>query len=218
MKIFLDTSDVGVIADYISTGLIDGITTNPSLMKKYGGDPVNTIGDICQLFKHKEDISISAEVVGETAEAMVSNAQIFIALDRKVTIKVPCTMEGLKACRLLSEQGHKVNVTLVFSVSQAVLAAKAGASYVSPFIGRVDDQRFNGLSLLQRIIDTFTRQTVTTKILAASIRSVDDVEIAFQQGADIVTMPPSIFEKMYQHILTDKGIEQFNTDWHALKK
>jgi TalC/MipB family fructose-6-phosphate aldolase len=209
MKIFLDTADVKSIKERFESGLIDGVTTNPTLIMKSGGDPVQTIKELVELGVP----DISAEVVADTSEEMLEAAKEYIELGPQVTIKLPCTPEGLKACKELSANGIRVNVTLVFAVSQAILAAKAGATYISPFVGRVDDQRFGGLELIERICKLFREQMVTTQVLTASTRSVFDVEKSFTYGTDVVTMPVAIFDKMYGHILTKVGVEQFNKDW-----
>lgn len=209
MKIFLDTADVEAIKERLDSGLIDGVTTNPTLIMKSGGDPVQTIKELVDLGVR----DISAEIVADTPEEMVEASKEYTSLGDAVTIKLPCTTEGLKACRELAYRGVRVNITLVFSVSQAILAAKAGATYISPFVGRVDDQRFGGLELIERICKLFKEQMVTTQVLTASTRSVYDVERSFMYGTDIVTMPVAIFDKMYEHMLTKAGVEQFNKDW-----
>tara|TARA_B100001996_G_scaffold169625_1_gene129314 strand:- start:1839 stop:2504 length:666 start_codon:yes stop_codon:yes gene_type:complete len=214
MKIFLDTSSVDVIRDHLDTGLIDGVTTNPTLMLKEGKDPLDVIRRISDLFP--EDSSISAEVTADTAEEMVELSRPYTSLGRNVTVKVPCTIEGLKACKSLTDEDFQVNVTLIFSQSQAILAAKAGATYVSPFVGRVDDNSFGGLCLVKDIANVFQRHHVSTEVLAASLRGVRDVGRAFEYGADIVTMPPAVFDKMYKHILTEAGLAQFEKDWQNL--
>ena len=215
MKIFLDTSSVDVIRDYLDTGLIDGVTTNPSLMLKEGKDPLEVIRRISDLFP--EDSSVSAEVTAETADEMVALSRPYTDLGKNVTVKVPCTREGLKACKALRDEGFKVNVTLIFSQAQAILAAKAGATYVSPFVGRVDDNSFGGLCLIKDIANVYDKQVwYDTYILAASIRNVREVGRAFEYGANICTLPPSIFDKMYKHILTDDGLRRFNEDWANL--
>ncbi len=214
MQIFLDTAEIDVVKSHMETGLIDGVTTNPSLILKSGAELNPRIKELVEAGVP----DISAEVVGETAEEMLSMAETLIPLGSSVTIKVPCTMEGLKACKQLSEQGIRVNVTLVFSVSQAILSAKAGAAYVSPFIGRLDDQRLGGIDLVKEIATLYREQLVRTKVLAASTRSVLDVERAFEVGADVVTMPPKLFKEMYNHALTDQGIEKFNSDWEEAIK
>ena len=216
MKIFLDTAEVGQIVDGYKTGLVDGVTTNPTLILRSGRQQSDVIEEIYQACPNLE--SISAEVVAETAEEMVEQAQPYIALSDNVTIKVPCTREGLKACYELSNDGILTNVTLVFSVSQAILAAKAGASYVSPFVGRVDDNSFGGLCLVKDIANTYKRHDVETQILAASIRNVRDVGRAFEYGANVCTIPVKVFDKMYDHVLTREGLELFNNDYLAAKK
>ena len=209
MKIFLDTADTRIIGKhFIETGLIDGITTNPTLIMKSGQNPDTVYFDLVKL--GVKDISM--EVVSNTSQGMLEEAERLInKFHDVVTIKVPCTREGLIACKQLSDRGIRVNVTLIFSASQAILSAKAGAKYISPFVGRVDDQRFGGCNLIKRIREVLPYDKC--EILSASIRSVADVEHSFAQGADICTMPPNVFEKMYDHILTDKGLELFNIDY-----
>jgi transaldolase len=216
MKIFLDTAEVDQIIDGYKTGLVDGVTTNPTLILRSGRDQQEVIEEIYQACPNLE--SISAEVVADTAEEMIEQAQPFIDLSDNVTIKVPCTREGLKACYELSHEDILTNVTLVFSVSQAILAAKAGASYVSPFVGRVDDNSFGGLCLVKDIANTYKRHDVETQILAASIRNVRDVGRAFEYGANVCTLPVKVFDKMYDHVLTEKGLELFNNDYLAAIK
>ena len=214
MKIFLDTSDVDVIRQHCETGLIDGVTTNPTLMMQAGRNPVEVIKEISSLFS--EHASISAEVVGDTAEEMVSQAKDYHPINKNITIKVPCSVEGLKACKTLSDKGIPVNVTLIFSPEQAILAAKAGATYVSPFIGRCEDNNIDGIGLLEAINKVYQSKRISTEILSASIRNHNHVSESFKAVADIVTLPPSIFEEMYNHDLTDQGIAQFNKDWEKL--
>ena len=217
MKIFLDTSDVDVIRKYCETGLIDGVTTNPTLMKQAGRNPVEVISEISSLFN--SDASISAEVVADSAKDMIIQAEQYHSISKNVTIKVPCTYEGLKACKELSDKGIKVNVTLIFSLSQSILAAKAGATYISPFIGRCEDNDINGIDLISSIRKIFNLNNITkTNILAASIRNVDHINDSYRAGADIVTLPPKIFEEMYKHVLTDQGLAQFDKDWKELNK
>tara|TARA_B000000477_G_C6021750_1_gene197868 strand:- start:80 stop:733 length:654 start_codon:yes stop_codon:yes gene_type:complete len=211
MKIFLDTSDVNVISKHCESGLIDGVTTNPTLMKQSGRNPIDVIKDISALFP--DDSSISAEVVADTAEGMISQAKQYYSISPNITIKVPCTEEGLKACNVLSAKNIPVNVTLIFSVTQAILCAKAGAKFVSPFIGRCEDNGLSGIGLIESIRTIFDRNNFKTQILAASIRTTEHVTNAFIAGTDIVTLPPSIFEEMYKHDLTDQGIDQFDKDW-----
>ena len=215
MKIFLDTADFDLINERVQTGLIDGVTTNPTLILKSGGDPVETIKKISGEFPYFE--SISAEVVADNAPEMMEQAQAFKDL-KNVTIKVPLTTEGLKACKMLTSDGFTVNVTLCFSVAQAVLAAKADATYISPFVGRVDDNSFDGVGLVKDIASLYKEHLSRTQVLAASLRNVADVAKCFSVGADVVTMPPAIFDKMYNHILTDKGLELFQNDWNSINK
>ena len=216
MKIFLDTAEVDQIVDGYKTGLVDGVTTNPTLILRSGRQQIDVIEEIYQACPNLE--SISAEVVAETAEEMIEQAQPYINFSDIVTIKVPCTREGLKACYELSNDGILTNVTLVFSTSQAILAAKAGATYVSPFVGRVDDNSFGGLCLVKDIANTYKRHDVETQILAASIRNVRDVGRAFEYGANVCTIPVKVFDKMYDHVLTREGLELFNNDYLAAKK
>ena len=209
MKIFLDTADTKIIGKhFIETGLIDGVTTNPSLIMKSGQEPDFVYKQLVNL--GIKDISM--EVVSDTAEGMIKEGNRLIdKFGDAVTIKVPCTREGLIACKDLSSFDIRVNVTLIFSASQAILSAKAGATYISPFVGRVDDQRFGGCNLIKRIREVLPYDKC--EILSASIRSVADVEHSFSQGAEICTMPPKVFEGMYNHILTDKGLELFDIDY-----
>ena len=216
MKIFLDCSDVDLIKQSYSTGLIDGVTTNPSLMLKNGHNPLDVLKEITSIFPW--DASISAEVVGETVEDMLAMADTYLEIAPNITIKVPCTRTGLKACKDLSEDEVAVNVTLIFSAAQAILAAKAGATYVSPFIGRLNDQYWDGISLVEEISDVFTTHGSKTQVLAASIREPIQVAKCFRVGADICTLPWDIFNKMYDHILTDAGMEKFDSDWQKLQQ
>ena len=214
MKIFLDTSDINVIKKHQGTGLIDGVTTNPTLMMQAGRNPVNLISDISSLFE--SDASISAEVVADTAEEMIIQAKQYYSIGENITIKVPCTYEGLKACRELSSKNIKVNVTLIFSLNQSILAAKSGATFISPFIGRCEDNNINGIELISSIKKVFKSNNISTNILAASIRNIDHINESFKAGADIVTLPPKVFEEMYKNSLTDQGLEQFDKDWKKL--
>jgi len=216
MKIFLDTAEVDLIRPAYETGLINGVTTNPTLIKKSGRDPIEVIKEMSVDFPNLQ--SISAEVVADTAEEMVDQAQAFNGF-WNVTIKVPCTVEGLKACTALAATNYKVNVTLIFSAAQAILAEKAGASFVSPFVGRWMDNSIDGISLIKDIRDLYTGggRFTTTQILGASIRDVRQVEQAFKYGADIVTIPPTVFWAMYKNVLTDKGLEQFQKDWDSVQ-
>jgi transaldolase len=212
MKLFLDTAEVSDIEDRVPTGLISGITTNPTLIKKSGRDPWKVYRDIIEL--GIDDLSI--EVMGETSAELVKQAMnVHDNYGNVATIKLPCTIEGIKACKYLTNIGLRVNMTLVFSVSQAILCSLANATYISPFIGRMDDNSLTGLSLLADICDVFKKQEVKTKVLAASIRDVQSVGRAFEFGADICTIPPKVFDNMANHVLTDRGLEQFNLDFLA---
>ena len=214
MKLFLDTADVESIADSFKTGLIDGVTTNPTLMMKSGRDP----DDVYQELINLGVPDVSMEVVGDSHEMIQEGLRLAEKFKYQATIKVPCTPDGLIACRELSRNCIKVNVTLIFSPSQAILAAKAGATYVSPFVGRVDDNSFGGLCLIKDIANIYEKQNwKMTEILAASIRDVRSVGRAFEYGANICTLPPVVFKKMYKHILTDKGIELFENDWKSVQ-
>ena len=214
MKLFLDTADVESIADSFETGLIDGVTTNPTLMMKSGRNP----DDVYQELINLGVPDVSMEVVGDSYEMIQEGLRLAEKFKYQATIKVPCTPDGLIACRELSRNCIKVNVTLIFSPSQAILAAKAGATYVSPFVGRVDDNSFGGLCLIKDIANIYEKQNwKMTEILAASIRDVRSVGRAFEYGANICTLPPTVFKKMYNHILTDKGLELFENDWKSVQ-
>ena len=209
MKIFLDTAETDLIHQYFATGLIDGITTNPSLIRKSGKNPEDVYADLKDLGVR----DISMEVVGNAKEMYIEGKRLAKKFGDCCTVKVPCTPDGLLACRNLSREVVKVNVTLIFSQVQAILAAKAGATYVSPFVGRVDDNSFGGLCLVKDIVNVYAKQNWgKTQVLAASLRGVRDVGRAFEYGANIVTMPPNVFAGMYKHILTDKGLELFDKD------
>ena len=214
MKLFLDTADVATIEEAYSTGLIDGLTTNPTLMMKSGRNPEDVYQELINLGVP----DVSMEVVGDSHEMIQEGLRLAEKFKYQATIKVPCTPDGLIACRELSRNCIKVNVTLIFSPSQAILAAKAGATYVSPFVGRVDDNSFGGLCLIKDIANIYEKQNwKMTEILAASIRNVRDVGKAFEYGANICTLPPVVFRKMYKHILTDKGVELFENDWKSVQ-
>ena len=216
MKIFLDTAETDLIRKYYGTGLIDGITTNPTLIRKSGRDPE-------EVYQEIQDIGIkdiSMEVVGDSNEMIEDGIRLATKFPNSATIKVPCTPDGLLACAELSCKNLiRVNVTLIFDVAQAILSAKAGAAYISPFVGRLDDNSIAGLNLIKDIDEVFRVQCIhRTKILSASIRYVNSVSQSFANGAHIVTMPPSVFEKMYHHVLTDKGLEIFDKDYAAIQK
>jgi TalC/MipB family fructose-6-phosphate aldolase len=216
MKIFLDTADVAMISSAYDTGLLDGVTTNPTLILKSGRQLKEVIENISQEFPELE--SISAEVVANEAEEMLSQAQKYYSIAPAVTIKVPCTVEGLKACKFLSKQGIKTNVTLVFSVAQSILASKAGATYISPFVGRWMDNSIDGIELIKNIRKAFDFSGTSTQILAASLRDVRQVEQSALNGADVVTIPPVVFWSMYKNIMTEKGLELFQKDWEEVLK
>ena len=213
MKIFLDTADTDVIEKYFSTGLVDGVTTNPTLIMKSGKNPE----DVYQKIKDIGVQDISMEVVGSDLEMYDEGIRLYEKFGDVATIKVPCTREGLIVCKRLSEQGIRVNVTLIFSAAQAVLAAKAGATYVSPFVGRLDDQSVAGLEVVRSITGLYQIHGIRTQVLSASIRSVQRAVRSWYNGARVVTMPPKVFDQMYDHILTDKGLEIFDQDWAAVK-
>ena len=205
MKLFLDTADVNEVKKRLSTGLISGITTNPTLIFKSGRHPLDVYWDLIQAGIN----DISMEVVGDNEEELFSRAMGHAKeYGKHATIKVPCSVDGLKVCKRLSTVNIRVNVTLIFSPAQAILASLAGATYISPFIGRMDDNSLDGMKLINDIKNT----GVSSQILAASIRDPQSVGTAFALGADICTVPVGVFDKMYNHVLTDKGIEQFNRD------
>tara|TARA_R100000988_G_scaffold80093_1_gene43578 strand:- start:132 stop:779 length:648 start_codon:yes stop_codon:yes gene_type:complete len=210
MKIFLDTAETDVVRKHFKTGLIDGLTTNPSLIRKSG----RKHEEVYQEFKEIGLTDISMEVIGNAENMISEGKRLHKKFGKVATIKVPCTVDGLLACKELSDSGIRVNVTLIFSPDQAILSAKAGAAYVSPFVGRVDDNSFGGLCLIKDIANVYAKQNWTsTEILAASIRNVRDVGRAFEYGTNICTIPTKVFEGMYNHILTDAGLKQFDIDY-----
>ena len=212
MKLFLDTAIVSDIEERLNTGLIHGITTNPTLIRKSGRDPWKVYNDIIEL--GIDDLSI--EVMGENSSDLISKGMnVNQNYGNVATIKLPCTIEGLKACKHLTKIGIRVNMTLVFSVSQALLCGLAGATYVSPFIGRMDDNSLDGIKLINDISNIYASNQVNTQVLAASVRDVQSVGVAFGVGADICTIPPKVFDNMANHALTDVGLEQFNRDFLA---
>ena len=213
MKIFLDTADYDAISERYNTGLVDGITTNPTLVRKAGCDYLDFITTLASDFAFE---SISAEVDGDTANEMIKNAQQFIEVGSNVTIKLPLTKDGLIACKVLSDEDVETNVTLCFSAAQAVMAAKAGATYISPFVGRLNDNSFSGVELVRAISGLYCSQGVRTKILAASLRDVHHVSRCLMYGANVVTLPPSVFDKMYNHVLTDSGLAIFEKDFKEI--
>jgi transaldolase len=212
MKIFLDTAEVSTILNHFETGLIDGVTTNPTLIRKSGRDPEDVYLELSEAGVR----DISMEVVGSREEMTSEGRRLATKFQEVATIKVPCTPDGLYTCNQLAKDGTKVNVTLIFDAAQAILAAKAGATYVSPFVGRLDDNSVNGLDVIKDISEIYQRHWIKTEILSASIRGVKAVSTSFALGAHVVTMPPSVFEKMYNHVLTDKGLQLFDADWASV--
>ena len=210
MKLFLDTAIIKEIDERLESGVISGITTNPTLIKKSGKEPDDIYADLIKDIGVKD---LSIEVDGHDAETLILNGIQYGKLyPHEATIKLPCTPEGIKACKTLSYMGIRVNMTLVFSVSQAILCALAGATYVSPFVGRLDDNGHDGIGLIRDIAKVFCHNRSDTKILAASIRDAATVGKAFAAGAHICTIPPKVFDDMYKHVLTDKGLFQFMLD------
>jgi transaldolase len=209
MKFFVDTADVNDIRELNAAGLVDGVTTNPSLIAKSGRDILEVTKEICAIV----DGPVSAEVAATDYEGMMREAAVLARLADNVCIKLPLTLDGLKACRSLVDAGHQTNVTLCFSANQALLAAKAGATYVSPFIGRVDDIGWDGMALIGEMRRIFDNYGFKTQILAASIRTVNHVKDAALIGADAATIPPSTLRQLVKHVLTDKGLDAFMADW-----
>ena len=210
MKIFLDSAITTDIQDRLPLGIIDGVTTNPTLIKKSNEDPNVVYKELYDM--RVKDISI--EVEGDTAEELVANGILYgRRFGTTATIKLPCTPEGVKACKKLSTLGHKTNMTLIFSVSQAILCSLAGATYVSPFVGRLDQIGEDGIHLINKIATTFCIHNIKTQILAASIRSAQSAADAYEAGAHICTVPIEVFDDMFTHVLTDKGLEQFRIDF-----
>ncbi len=212
MKIFLDTADIGLIKKYNDMGLVDGITTNPSLLAKAGGNPADAMAEISEVIKG----DVSLEVVATDSDAMVEEGRRLRRYGDNVVVKVPMTPDGLAACRRLSSEGIPVNVTLIFSTNQAILAAKAGARYVSPFIGRIDDTGHDGMQLIEDLVGIFQNYSFETQILVASVRHPVHVKDAAMLGADVVTLPPAVLEKMLHHPLTKIGLDNFLADWAKL--
>lgn len=212
MKFFLDSADVKEIKELAETGLIDGVTTNPTLIAKEGKDFKKVIAEICSFIPGP----VSAEVTSTDVKEMIQEGHTLARLANNVAIKVPLTFDGLKACKALSDEGIVVNVTLCFSAAQALLAAKAGATFISPFMGRLDDIGHNGLELIHEICHIYGNYpNLTTEVLAASIRHPLHIIDVAKAGADVATIPPKIFKQLYQHPLTDKGLESFLKDWKA---
>ena len=209
MKFFVDTADTAAIRELHELGMVDGVTTNPSLILKSGRDILEVTREICDMIPGP----VSAEVVALEAEAMIAEGRKLAKIADNITVKVPLTWDGLKACKVLSGEGHMVNVTLCFSVNQAILAAKAGATFISPFIGRLDDINLDGMELIADIRTVYDNYGFETAILAASIRSVNHIAEAARIGADVITAPPNVIKAMVSHPLTDKGLATFLADW-----
>ncbi len=211
MQIFIDSADIDELTDLAATGLVDGVTTNPSLIAKAGKPILPTIKTICEIIPGP----VSAESVALDHDGMVAEGRKLMALAPNVVVKLPLTMEGLKACRTLTAEGAQTNVTLCFSAVQALLAAKAGATYISPFLGRLDDGGQDGMELIREIRAIYDTYNFDTEILAASIRTPLHVRDAALSGADCATIPPAVFRALYKHVLTDLGLENFLKDWKA---
>lgn len=210
MKFFIDTANIGEIRELSETGMIDGVTTNPSLIAKTGENMTEVISEICSVI----DGPVSAEVAATESDQMIKEGQHLAQIANNVVIKVPLTVDGLNACHFLSKNGIMVNVTLCFSESQAILAAKAGATYISPFVGRLDDISLDGMNLIANIRQIYENYAeFDTQILTASVRSPKHVVDAALVGADVVTIPPTTLRQLYNHPLTDKGLESFLKDW-----
>lgn len=209
MKFFVDTADVDAIRELADLGMADGVTTNPSLILKSGRDILEVTREIAGLV----DGPVSAEVVALDADAMIAEGRKLAQIADNIAVKVPLTWAGLKACRVLSAEGTMVNVTLCFSVNQALIAAKAGATFISPFIGRLDDINLDGMELISDIRQVYDNYGFGTEILAASIRTVNHVTQCALTGADVITAPPSVIKALATHPLTDKGLETFMADW-----
>ena len=209
MKFFVDTAEIKDIKELAATGLLDGVTTNPTLIAKSGRDFKEVIAEICNAVEGP----VSAEVTALDADTMISEGKKLAKIAKNVAVKVPLTLDGLKACRTLTQAGTMVNVTLCFSANQALLAAKSGATFISPFIGRLDDINIDGMELIREIRHIYDNYDFTTEILAASIRTPNHVKDAALAGADVATVPPAVLKGLVKHPLTDKGIESFLADW-----
>jgi transaldolase len=209
MKFFVDSADVPAIAELNELGMVDGVTTNPSLILKSGRDILEVTKEICSIVSGP----VSAEVVALTAPEMIAEGRKLAAIAPNIAVKVPLTWDGLKTCKVLSNEGFMVNVTLCFSVNQALIAAKAGATFISPFIGRLDDINVDGLDLIGDIRTVYDNYDFKTQILAASIRTPNHVKDCALIGADVITAPPGVIKSLASHVLTDKGLEQFLKDW-----
>jgi len=210
MKFFIDTADLAEIRDLVATGLVDGVTTNPSLVAKSGRNFLDVVAEICALVKGP----VSAEVTALDVATMLAEGRKLARIAPNVTVKVPLTPDGLRACRALSSEGTMVNVTLCFSAAQALLAAKAGASFISPFVGRLDDVGAAGMDLIREIVEIYRNYPqLKTEVLVASVRSTLHVTAAAKMGAHVATLPPAVLRQMFQHPLTDKGLAAFLADW-----
>jgi transaldolase len=209
MKLFIDTGNLKEVETLVPLGIIDGITTNPSLLAKEGGDYRAILKRICQIVQGPT----SAEVVATDAEGMIREGRDLASIDPHIVVKVPFTKEGVKACRTLSSEGKKVNVTLCFSATQALLAAKVGATYISPFVGRLDDIATSGMNLISEIVDIYGNYSFSTQVLVASVRHPIHIVEAARMGADVCTCPAAVIEAMFKHPLTDIGLERFLKDW-----
>ena len=215
MKFFIDTADTAEIKDLSSTGLVDGVTTNPSLILKSGRPMLDVIKEICDLVPGP----VSAEVTATEKDQMIAEGRKLANIAKNVAVKLPLTWDGLQACKSLTSEGFMVNVTLCFSANQALLAAKANATFISPFIGRLDDINLDGMELIQEIREIYDNYpALNTEILAASIRSANHVKLSALYGADVATLPPNVLKSLVKHPLTDKGLEQFLADWAKTKQ
>jgi transaldolase len=209
MKLFADTGNLKELEALASLGILDGVTTNPSLMAKESGDPRQILKQICQLVGG----AVSAEVVATDAAGMIREGRELAAIDEHIVVKVPFTKDGVKACKTLASEGTRVNVTLIFSATQAWLAAKVGAAYVSPFVGRLDDVGTTGMNLIREIVDIFDNYEFGTEVLVASVRHPIHIVEAARMGADVATCPPAVIEQCFKHPLTDIGLAKFLADW-----
>ncbi len=209
MKFFIDTADVDAIAELNDLGMVDGVTTNPSIILKSGKNILDVTREICSIVSGP----VSAEVVATTADEMIAEGRKLAEIASNITVKVPLTWDGLKACKVLSSEGKMVNVTLCFSANQALIAAKAGATFISPFVGRLDDINMDGMELIADIRQIYDNYGYDTQILAASVRTVNHVTQCALVGADVITAPPAVIKALASHPLTDKGLEQFMKDW-----
>ena len=209
MKFFIDTADIGEIRELAATGLVDGVTTNPSLVAKTGRDFLDVVKEICGVV----DGPVSAECVATDHETMLKEGRKLAEIADNVTVKVPLTPDGLKTCKALTDSGVMVNVTLCFSSAQALLAAKAGATFISPFVGRLDDIGEDGMQLIADICEIYANYDFPTEVLVASVRGPRHVALAAQMGADVATLPPNVLRQMFKHPLTDKGLDAFLADW-----